>query len=457
MQTTISSKSLRPTWVEALIFAPAFFLAFVFEISGDVVPGNALAKSGIPIPLPGNFGSIPNFQPKLLPMELFLIYVGLITLAQLRKWPRPKLLPWLAWLTAGLLTFCLIRAAPDFRANPMLVIRSSAFGWYLALPLMILLYPIPSRRWEVFFQALYVFSFCYFVIHLLFPFFSGVPGNFMVLIDLGLMLALAFAFTSSRTWPARLVLATLGFFLVLLYFGNIQRTTLLGLLVGLFLLGISQLFRGRFPRPQWARMGWLVPGMLLCLSLEGAMHLLTPAPVSAPPPPAVATAPVEFSPEENSFHKSELGGHGMEKFRTYLWGDALDEFKSSPWIGIGFLRPVVYRIYSGQGKFLDNSGSYEYRYKSDYVNTSPPLAGPHNSYLNALARLGFLGLGFLALHLVAVWIFLIHKYYACFFILLAQMLYAFFNVGLEGPIHSFLLLLLIGVALKASLEDRIQA
>lgn len=427
------------SWTEILFFVPTFFMATAFELCGE-----DFGKKGIALQLPAAFGSIPNFKPQLFPMEIYLGWVALLTLSQIKRWPHSQFWNRLTGLVMALLLFGALRALPDLRANPILVIRNCAFVWYLLLPMMIALYPIHSLRWEGFFQALYFVSFLYFLLCFLNPFLERNPTRIFWFIDLGLMFALAYGLTSSGKWTARLALGSIGFLFGLSYYSSIQRTTLLGLVLTITLLLASPILYGKFPRPRWRRIVWVGLGIFSSLVIESGMRAYE---TGGHP------TTIDEHNAQNRHNNVEKNAQGIEKFRYYLWLDAWNQFRSSPLIGIGFLKPVVGRVYAGNGEFWENSGDYEYASLRQVGKSTPPISGPHNSYLNALARLGIFGAAFLLLHLTCVWLFLSRCYFASFFILIWQMVYAFFNVGLEGPIRSFPLLVLMGAGLKLAIEN----
>ncbi len=427
---------------EALLFLPTLFMALAFELIGD-----RFGKQGVPISLPASFGSIPNFQPKLFPMEIFLLFVAFITIAHIRRWPWAQLKHPLVLFTVGILILGFARAIPDLKSNPVLVIRNLAFVWYLALPLMIALYPLESVRWESFFRFLYLLTFFYFAMNLAYPFYLDDARKVWWSIDLGLLLVFAYGMCSDYKWGARLALGSIGIALGLSYFSSIQRTTLVGLLVANLLLFISSFFFSeRFPRPRWRRLVWIVIGIGACVVFISVLRAVKVRSVS------VIESGVDAISKANPSRASENNNQGLEKFRYYMWLDAWEEFRSSPVVGIGFLKPVVKRAYAGAGKFLENTGSFEQLSLLQNEIKSPPISGPHNSYLNAIARLGIFGVSILILHLTCGLQLLSRCYFACFFVLVWQMLYAFFNVSLEGPIRSFPILVLIGVALRLSIE-----
>jgi len=428
---------------ESMLLLPTLFMEIAYEVKAD-----NFGKHGIPIDLPASLGGIANFQPQLFPMEIYLLWVGAITLLRFRQWPLQKFLKPLPLFTLALMALGLLRALPDFHTNPLLVARNSAFVWYLALPVMIALYPLPSFRWETFFRLLYFLTFVYFAVNLAYPIYMGDTRLLFWSIDLGLLFGLAYGLCAPGKLGPRISLGSIGFILGLSYFSGIQRTTFVGLVLTNVMLFISSLFFSeRFPVPRWRRVVWVGLGIAGGIFAVAALHAYESGTGS------VVAAGKEAIANANPKRNSENTAQGLEKFRYFLWADAWNEFKEHPLVGIGMLEPVVRRVYLWNGEFMENTGSFEQVSRFDQERKSPPLAGPHNSYLNAIARLGLIGLGFFLLHIFCGWYFLTRCYFACFFVLFWQMLYAFFNVSLEGPIRSFPILILVGAALKLAIES----
>jgi O-antigen ligase len=142
--------------------------------------------------------------------------------------------------------------------------------------------------------------------------------------------------------------------------------------------------------------------------------------------------------------KAASNEQGIEIFRTQLWRDAWNLFLDNPWIGIGFQKQVVYRLFVNQGMVsVPNDGKIA-------TYGPAPISGPHNSYLNALARLGILGIGFLGLHIWALFLLWRSRLYFLFYCVFSGVVYSAFNVGLEGPVRSFILLIGLGAAALVS-------
>ena len=423
-------KGIQP--LDAAVLLPALLMALAFEIFGE-----SFGKRGFAIPLPSGLGSIPNFQAKLFPMEIFLGWVGLITLARVKHWLLPRKGDYLFWGACILLVFGLLRAFLDLRANPLLVVRNAAFVWYLSLPLFIALIPLASERWEQGLRIFYGLVFTYSAYSVINSYARLNTELIFWCADVGFMLPLAYGLCGRRGWAPHAALLGIGLVFGLALFSKMQRTVLLGTIITVAALLVAPWLPRRMalPRPQWRRLLWIPFGLALSYGV-GKLEEPYDRAFNRSGMPA------------NPFVKGETNSSGLENFRLFLWKDAVAEFLEAPILGIGFARPVVYRVYNGGGKFLENSGSFEFIHKA-----TPPISGPHNSYLNALARLGIWGLGFLLLHLACAWQLFRKKYWACLWILVAQMLYAFFNVGLEGPLRSICLLFIIGAAMKSAREE----
>jgi hypothetical protein len=194
-------------------------------------------------------------------------------------------------------------------------------------------------------------------------------------------------------------------------------------------------------------------------------------PISNPPPNArasISTKPTSPLPEsskrtepktllqrpikrflvqkiEHGEDKAIAGNQSSFQMRTrrYMWRRALLDWKKRPWIGIGFIPEVPSYVEPG----VPNIGSYEYK-------NSPPVSGPHNSYLNILVRMGIPG--FLCFFLPACYcVYRILRYLKIsgarffdlllFYIVLNDCIYGLFNVGFESPHRAFPLWLAFGI------------
>lgn len=146
-----------------------------------------------------------------------------------------------------------------------------------------------------------------------------------------------------------------------------------------------------------------------------------------------------ISLQQQIFHSEAKSG--IESYRWEMWKDAWALFLSSPLTGIGFNRQVVFRLYEGEGTFKPNNME---------TLKAPPVSGPHNSYLNALTRMGIAGALFWAMHLCMLISLWRSQEKIAFWLVWGQFFYAFLNVALEGPTRSFSLLLFLGMALSAN-------
>lgn len=424
-----------PPWQWAL-FAGALVMQLGFVLGG--VP---FARLGVPLNLPAAAGGVAHFHPKLFVMEIFLALVLLLALARFRclRWSfrwRPVLV-----ILVVVFGWGLARMAWDLRDNPIAVLRNSAFVWYLSLPLFLWALCLPLAWFDWWIRA-FVFVYASLVGGTIF--YSAMAGLSTPLFwaaDVGLIFLLGFALLSGRralAWGGALFV---GFSIGLVYSSSVSRTTLLGLALTPLLLWSFRRWGLAMPVPQLARL-WALPlGFALAIGI-----LLWHARSKGGGEDTLASIR-----EARPLVKSELNSMGMEKFRYFMWRDSVGLFVEHPIFGVGFVRPVVERVYWYAGTFLPNDGNREAK-----VRQEPPVAGPHNSYLNAIARLGLLGALFVALHGMVALVFLRRGCWMALFLFLGQALYAVFNVGLEGPVRSFLILLLCGYALtleQAEKED----
>lgn len=415
-----------------------FFALITLVIgTGMIADGPTFAKIGIPISLPQGAGAIPEQKIALFVFEIFILVLGCMTVFSFLKFRRPvfpelSLRNLLWFLTAFLLVFGILRMLPDFKDNPVLAIRNTSFVWYLIVPLMITYLPLRPAFLE---SLMVVFS------ALLFFFLIGdlidkIPDrNFTIQWygDSGSSLA-AFALAvlyRKRTiyFPVLLVLAV-G--LAANFQDRTSRTTVAGMLATLIVLSVNLLLTNRASLwPYFKR------GLLLLLLISGVFLILKPAPGSSG---SVSHESAIAASVQKAIDRGAESSAGLEGFRLKMWGDAWGLFKEFPLLGIGFQRQVVFRIYRGGDEYVANHGTQFLK--------QAPVAGPHNSYLNAMVRLGFVGIGFFLLHFAAGYVLWTHGAFAAFFIFMGQAIYAFFNVGLESPARSFFILVILGLVLK---------
>jgi O-antigen ligase len=391
--------------------------------------GLRFGKWGIPIDIPGGLGQIENFVPKIFPMELYLIFLfGLTAICRLKPSNKTNLTP-IFLLSVAAIAWTALRMAPDFGDNPALAIRNSAFIWYLLVPILISLLPMRLEAIRaVILLHLAILGTVFFLSYLAKSFGLGWGGP--VPTDIGLLYFLCFLLMTRRKRLAALGLILVGVYLGVSFLERFQRTILLGLLLTppiLILLRHLHLLESPL---RIKRLAVVLPGFLLGFVL----HLY-------PTHGLNILEMLRSASNTNPLKKVSTNESALEEFRIHMWREAAGKFASSPFLGVGFQAPVVESVYIGSGDYSPNVGAFE---RPD----SPPIAGPHNSYLNALARLGLPGLLVLALHLYVAQILIANKLILEFFLLLGQMLYATFNVGLEGPVRSFQILLLIALAIK---------
>jgi hypothetical protein len=130
--------------------------------------------------------------------------------------------------------------------------------------------------------------------------------------------------------------------------------------------------------------------------------------------------------------------------RRFMWGRALSQWRKHRLIGIGFVEEVPDFVEPN----YPNTGGFE-------REGSPPVSGPHNSYLSILARMGLVGLALFFL-MTGQWLYqarlLMHRplHWGDLVLILLPingMIYALFNVGFESPHNCMLMWLAIGIIL----------
>jgi len=435
-QINFLKKLTRVEWI--------FFLLSTFMCWGYIqfdVREVRFAKIGIPLHFSQNTSADALNTKYLYITEIYLFLISLLLIFSKNKLPGFKKFlsnkrSLLLWLVFIFLFYGLFRAAFDIKAALMLVLRNSCFVWYLFLPLFVFFLPLRKEALTLIFTLIQAYAFVIFTIALLLEIPKEAAHIFWIPC-LGLMGPLAFALLTKTRLPALLILTPIAVALAGSYRQGIQRTVLLGLILTWIFLFVSR---------KKERVRLLKRTAFLFLFFLFSLKIIFP-----------------FSEQKelysfqylskNSLIKSEADASGLEYFRKQMWLDAAEIFVKNPLIGIGFQKQVVYRIYhntvDGVMSFYVNDGRLG---TDDLPNQRPPISGPHNSYLNAFARMGILGGLILLIHglsLLALWR---AQSWAGFYLLAGQMLYAAFNVGLEGPSRSFFSLLCIGLALKLTFE-----
>jgi hypothetical protein len=401
---------------------------------GMILAGADFAKSGIPIHLPHSLGSSGQTSQKIFVFELYIAIISLLCLIRWRScldqarrlWQDP-------WVRVTLLILILgmARAALDLSQNPLLGIRNSAFVWYLSVPLLLALLNISVARLDLLSKLMAALVFYLFLVSVGMSiqhrntFLNWQPY-------LGLYLIFAFGLATVYRWWGILMLFLIGFPLGFCLLEKFQRTFLIGMAITMVLVfgSFANLRKIILRRLAIFLFAFMAGGAFWLFHAHSSRWNL-----------GFSHSFDNLSP----LTKSQEDDNGLEIFRGSMWKDALGLFREQPLVGIGFQKQVVTRVFLGGTKYLENTGDFEKK-------GTPPIAGPHNSYLNALARLGILGSLFFVLHIAMARRLWKKGVYATFFILLAQIVYAFFNVGLEGPSRSSMLLMTLASAFLVRLQ-----
>ena len=327
----------------------------------------------------------------------------------------------LLYLIFLFILFGFVRMAFGFFDAPILSIRNACFVWYFFITLFVFFLPMSRGLIEKIAFLVQLIAFLYFS-------FSIVPSLLFAthkvywIPFIGVAAPFALALVTESYLLSAIIIFPICYALFSGYWMGFQRTSLLGML--LVFIG-ALLFQKEKRKRVLSRFLFAVFLLILCINIF-PLNRETMS-VSA------------FSP--NPLEKSASDQHGLEHFRSQMWKDAWGLFMERPFSGIGFQRQVVYRIYYADGQLIPNDGKR-------LLPFGPPVSGPHNSYLNAMARMGILGVLILIIHLIALNVLYKAKYWSAFFLLFSGVLYAMFSVGLEGPVRSFLLLLSLGLAMK---------
>lgn len=134
------------------------------------------------------------------------------------------------------------------------------------------------------------------------------------------------------------------------------------------------------------------------------------------------------------------------RMRRFMWKTAIEDWRKSPWLGIGSIPEVPSYIQPGVAN------------TTRAMHGLPPIAGPHNSYLTVLARMGPIGLlllgGFFAYVIVRVGpltkapVTLTDLFLIC--VPMNGAVYALFNSGFESPQNCLVMWLFMGIAIAKS-------
>lgn len=406
------------------------------------VKGRYFAKLGIPLSKLSKNPIAASSQIKIFITEIYILLLMVLSLSspqalnRVKKIFSKKIIP---STMLAIIFFGFIRAGFDVQKNPILVVRNLAFVWYLIIPILVYVGGYSLTCLELYATLVAIIGTAYFIIVPIFSLFDGIITLYWIPF-LGLYAAL-FVYYSAKK-PTLKIISGMAWVIALSagFTLGYQRTNLLGSLILIpFIYQDSA-----------NKLAFLKKSVILVFTTV-LVHFSLQALVKTGAFPVVFDDKIKTS-FDNPLKKAESNKAGLEVFRTQMWLDAADLFKKHPIVGIGFHDQVVYRVLyllrpDGSTMFVPNDGvSWNYR---DNV----PIAGPHNSYLNALARMGIFGALFILLHVVATILLLKNGYLALFSLCYAQILYAQFNVGLEGPIRSFYLLIALGAALSLTLES----
>lgn len=442
-------RNLQPVEWLFLLFTLTLFMGFI-SIGVD------FAYIGVPLPIGQWLGKVRNFSPKLFITEIYLVLFGTIAIAQIllqqkskqaNTAPPSRRSPWqdhLFLTIIFLLTFGIYRFVGDNLSNPVWSIRNAAFVWYLTIPLAIAFCAIRPNVIESTFRITLLFVFFLFSGSLFYHGFLS-PDNYLYPIwsaSFSVYAPLALALVWRRSRPAALILIIIGFAYGVTVWSSIQRTSLAGCIVVTLLCFLFQLNQSKrfFKRLVVLALGFGIGFTFWPMKVTTIDYLRNIEYFSEKD---AATAASSFVKDVTGwridpFDRGIEDQYGVEMFRTLMWRDAFKVFLAHPWDGVGFSNLVVFKQVFSENMFRFNYG-YEGR---------PPISGPHNSYLNALARLGIVGALFLFLHIFAGIRLLINGYYAGFFVVFSHSMYAMFNVALEGPVRSLALLVGLSLALK---------
>lgn len=134
------------------------------------------------------------------------------------------------------------------------------------------------------------------------------------------------------------------------------------------------------------------------------------------------------------------------RFRKILWLQTIEDWKHKPISGVGFRREVP--------SYFQNLENKKYPHE-EYEFQFLPISGPHNSFLNMLARVGIVGFllwGFIILVCLKnsyVYLFRFKNITSPLTVIwfLNGMAYSFFNLGFEGPHYAIPMYFVLGALL----------
>lgn len=449
MEKTLSASSFRElfsaiidmrprSWTTISLFLFAAY--FVFAVSYMWFGGD-FAKLGVDIPKPAFMGNVKNTPFKLYMFEMLLLIHIFMALFNLNKTARLYQSKFLITVIA-LLLFGFVRLIVDLKLNPMLGIRNSSFVWYMLLSTCIALISMDRKKTDYMFMLVYAASFFTLIFSIIRTLIYDQRAEVEFSSDNGAIypfIAWYFLAKSPRIW------LTIGVFIAVgigfQISGKMSRTAVLGILL---LAGFMLYYLPT--REALKRIVVLGIFVLLGMGVWQAKLLVYSQ---------LSEKQVKLGIHKNPLIKT-TEKKLVENYRFVMWKQAVNHFLSNPVFGIGFQEQVVKKIYVHNGIMYPNDGTIATSELRNYTGLPEqemaPVSGPHNSYLNALARLGAFGAFFVLLHAWGVLILLQEKLYFCAFALGGQAFYAVFNVGLEGPIRSFMLIVALGVVMQCCIE-----
>jgi O-antigen ligase len=438
IKSIFNSFKQRPVLLGLALLSLALSLGLMF---GD----SEFAHWGLSLSALSALGSIPNSTIKLFVFEQFFLLACFISLFFIKKKDVQKFIKSpLFLIVLSLVAFSVLRLATTLKPTAVLALRNSAFAWYLILCLCLAFVPRISEIVEWVCFVSFALSFTYFAYTVVGQYVSWASLIMNPFVPFYPFLIFALSEKADSKW-AYLALIFIGAAFGICYVTAFQRTLIVGMALPLAYVAFKYLRDPEMRTLLIKRAGVIfVVGLIVAITFPPLQAYSRRG--RAPKPSDLVV--YDFN-AASPLKRGEAGAQGLERFRTMMWLDAFKLFLSKPLTGIGFQDQVVFRIYDGFGKYIPNDGCIPH-----YTECRAPVSGPHNSYLNAIARLGIIGGLFFVLHVLVCWLLFRRGWIWTAWAIYAQIIYATFNIGLEGPVRSFLLLLAIASALSLTKEER---